>query len=205
MIKYFFISFFLLSSVLGFSQIGLGTTGGIDFYQRYVNPKDDIAYPASGNVLLNLVYGPRFWVGTKSISLSLEAQANLGITAFAIKDFKGMTEVAFPFLAKINFNGLSGFMPGFSKGFSVGGGIQYTRTELFRNETYKKKGVEREFFKTYIFEINYGFGSFGSSGYFYLRYGMDFEDDASVLNIGLLYSINKTYVNKYKDYSKSKK
>ncbi len=188
-----------------FSQIGFGTVGGIDLYQRYVNPEDEIAYPASGNAMLNLIYGPKVWLGNKYISLSVEAQINLGLTSFAVKDFKGMGAVAFPLIAKINYKGLSGFLPGFAKGVSIGGGLQYSKTELIFSKIYRDKGVKRSFFKTYVMEIDYGIGSFGSAGYFYLRYGMNKNSEASTLNIGILYNINRTYVKKHKDYIKPKK
>jgi len=188
-----------------FSQIGFGTVGGIDLYQRYVNPKDEIAYPAAGNALFNLIYGPKIWLGSKYISLSLEAQINLGITSFAIKDFKGLGAVSFPLMAKFNYKGLSGFLPGFAKGFSLGGGIQYSKTELIFNKTYKNKGVTRGFFKVYVLEFDLGVGSFGSAGYFYIRYGLNNKTEASTLNIGVLYNINKTYVKKHKDYIKPSK
>jgi len=185
-----------------FSQIGFGTIGGIDLYQRYVNPKDDIAYPASGNAMLNLIYGTKVWLGTENISLSLEGQVNLGVTSFALKDFKGMGAVAFPLMAKINYRGLSMFLPGYAKGFSIGGGIQYTKTELIFSKTYRDKGVSRSMFKTYVIEMNMGVGSFGSAGYFYVRYGFNKDTEASVFNIGILYNINKTYVKQHKDYIK---
>ena len=199
----FVVIIFIYSNL--FSQIGFGTVGGIDLYQRYVNPKDEIAYPAAGNAMLNLIYGPKIWLGTKDISLSVEAQLNLGLTSFAIKDFKGLGAVSFPLLAKINYKGLSGFLPGFAKGVALGGGVQYTKTELIFNKNFKNKGVARGFFKTYVFEIDYGVGSFGSGGYFYVRYGIDNNTDASSLNIGVLYNINKTYVEKHKDYIKPDK
>ncbi len=188
-----------------FSQIGFGTVGGIDLYQRYVNPKDEIAYPAAGNAMFNLIYGPKIWLGSKYISLSMEAQINLGITSFAIKDFKGLGAVSFPLMAKVNYKGLSGFLPGFAKGFSLGGGIQYSKTELIFNKNYKNKGVTRDFFKVYVLEFDLGVGSFGSAGYFYIRYGLNNKTEASTLNIGVLYNINKTYVKKHKDYIKPRK
>ncbi len=195
----------MLFTIKIFSQIGFGTVGGIDLYQRYVNPKDDIAYPAAGNAMLNLIYGPKIWLGTKNISLSLEAQINLGLTSFALKDFKGLGAVSFPIMTKINYKGLTGLLPGYAKGFAIGGGIQYSKTELIFNKSYRNKGVKRGLFKTYIIEIDYGVGSFGSAGYFYFRYGFNNDDDATSLNIGVLYNINKTFVKKHKDYMKPKR
>ena len=82
-IIYFFHSYIYRFS--SFGQFGFGTVGGFDFYQRYKNPVDNIAYPASGNALLNIIYGPKIWIGSKKFSVSLEGQVNLGLTSFASK------------------------------------------------------------------------------------------------------------------------
>ena len=185
---------------LTFSQIGFGTTGGIDFYQRYTNPDDGIAYPSAGNVLLNFVFGPKIWVGNKNVSLSVEMPFNLGMTTLAIKDFKGMGSFAVPVIGKLNFSALSGFYPAFGKGMSVGAGIQWTRTELLLLRRYKEKNVKRKFFKTYVLEIDFGYGSFGTAGYVYVRAGKSFRSGAKILNIGVLVSINSTYTKKNVEY-----
>ncbi len=192
-------------SLEAYNQIGLGTVKGIDFYQKYNNPVDNIAHPGSGNTLLNFIWGPRVWLGGKDFSISLEAQVNLGISSLAIKDFKGLGAVSFPALLKINFKGLSGFYPGFADGFSFGVGMQWFKTELFYlSESYKNKGVKRKLNKTYIAQIDFGYGSFGSSGSIYIRYGKNFDTDASVFNLGLLVSINKLFIRKHKKYKKNR-
>lgn len=189
-----------------FAQIGFGTVGGLDFYQRYSNPDDNIAYRSSGNAILNLVWGPRVWIGIKEVSLSVEGQVNLGLTSLALKDYKGIGALAFPVIAKVNFKGLSGIYAGFSPGISLGVGMQWSKTELFYlSKTFKDKGVVRNFNKTYIVQIDFGVGSFGSAGSFYVRYGRNFETKASVLNTGIIISINSSYSKKHKEYQKPPK
>ena len=194
------VAVFFLLPWFTYSQFGLGTTGGIDFYQRYTNPADDIAYSSAGNILLNIVFGPRVWAGAKNASISVEVPFDFGLTTLAIKDFKGLGSFAVPVIAKVNFGALSGFYPAFGKGISIGAGIQWSRTELLLKRNYKNKGVERKFFKTYIIELDVGYGSFGTSGYLYLRYGKDFNSSAKTLNFGILVSINNTYVRKNTEY-----
>lgn len=204
--KMFLVSLFLLFVFNSYSQIGFGTVGGLDFYQRYSNPDDNIAYRSSGNALFNIVWGPRVWIGKKNLSLSVEGQVNLGLTSLALKDYKGLGSVAFPVIAKINFKGLSGFYAGFSPGISLGAGMQWSKTELFYlSKNYKDKGVERKFNKTYIAQIDFGAGSFGTAGSFYVRYGRNFDTKASILNTGIIISINNSYIKKHKEYQKPEK
>jgi hypothetical protein len=169
------------------AQFEFGYTSGFDLYQRYKNPVDDLAYPGAGNAILSLNAGPKLWIGSPKISLSLEAQANLGLLTLSLKDYKGLGSVSFPMLAKLNFNALSGMTKDFGAGWAVGGGIAYTRTELFYlSEKYKDLGVNRTFYPTYIAEINFGGGGYANIGYFYVRYGYHFDTKASVLNIGIM-------------------
>ena len=200
----------ILVSVLVFTlrsnaQIGLGTVKGIDLYQKYNNPVDNIAHNGSGNTLLNFIWGPRVWLGGKSFSISVEAQINLGITSLAIKDYKGLGAVSFPALFKLNYKGLSGFFPGFANGVSLGVGMQWFKTELFYlSDAYKDLGVQRKFNKTYIAQLDFGYGSFGSSGAMYLRYGRNFKTKASVFNLGLIFSVNNSFIRKHIKYKKDR-
>jgi len=187
------------------AQLGFGTVKGIDLYQKYNNPVDNIAHNGSGNTLLNFIWGPRVWLGGKSFSVSVEGQINLGISSLAIKDYKGLGAVSFPALFKLNYKGLSGFFPGFADGVSLGVGMQWFKTELFYlSDKYKKLGVNRKFNKTYILQIDYGYGSFGSSGALYLRYGRNFDTKASIFNLGLIFSINNSYIKKHIKYKKNR-
>ena len=190
---------FLFSGFLSFGQIGFGTVGGFDFYQRYKNPVDNIAYPASGNAMLNFIYGPKIWIGSKKFSVSVEGQVNLGLTSFALKDYKGIGAVSFPVIGKLNFKGLSGFHTGFATGFSVGGGIQWSKTELFYLEKkYKDEGLKRGFYDVIFGQIDIGVGSFGTDGSFYVRYGFNPDNKAKILNIGMVFNSNKTFKKKMK-------
>ena len=198
--KKLFIFFLLLfTGFPSFGQFGFGTVGGFDFYQRYKNPVDNIAYPASGNALLNFIYGPKIWIGSKKFSVSLEGQINLGLTSFALKDYKGLGAVSFPIIGKLNFKGLSGFHTGFATGFSLGGGIQWSKTELFYlDNKYKNEKVVREFFDVIFGQIDIGVGSFGTDGSVYVRYGYNPDNKAKVLNIGMVFNSNKTFKKKMK-------
>ncbi len=203
--RFLIITAISLLSSLSYAQIGFGTSAGLDIYQRYSNPVDDIAYPASGNLLLNFIFGPKIWIGGKKISLSVEAQANLGLTSLAIKDFKGLGAFSLPVIAKLNFNGLSGFYQGFAPGFAIGGGLQWSKTELYYlSDEYEDKGVVRNFNRTFIAELDVGVGSFGKILYGYIRYGMDFDNKASVLNIGFIADINYSFKKKDIPYEKPK-
>jgi len=202
MIKSFFLLIFVLITFNAFTQIGFGTVGGFDFYQRYQNPKDNIAYPASGNAILNIIYGPKIWFGGKSFSVSFEGHVNLGLTAFALKDFKGFGAISFPLIGKLNFNGLSGFHTGFAKGFSLGSGIQYSKTELYYlNNDYKDKGVKRPFYDVIFGQIDIGVGSFGTDASIYVRYGFNMEKKSKVLNVGMVFNSNKTFKKKMRKLS----
>jgi hypothetical protein len=185
---------FLLYSLVLNAQIGFGTVGGLDIYQRFSNPEDNLAYPAAGNLLFNFIYGPKIFVGSKNLSASLETQANIGLTSLAVKNFKGVGALSFPILCKLNFKGLSGFSTGLSSGYAIGAGIQFSKTELFGllNE-YENKGVKRDFFKTYFAQIDFGYGSFGIDGSFYLRLGYNPEKKSNTFNFGLVYNSNHTF------------
>ena len=197
--RYFILIPVLFSFNLLLGQIGFGTVSGFDLYQRYRNPVDEIAYPASGNAFLNFIYGPKIWIGGPKFSVSAEGQVNLGLTSLAVKDFKGLGAVSFPVMAKFNFNGLSGFHSGFKSGFSIGGGMQWTKTELYYlSGKYKDRGVSRDFFDVYFVQVDLGFGSFGTDSAFYIRYGTNPDNKANVLNIGVVISKNKSFKKKIK-------
>jgi len=188
------------------AQIGYGSSFGIDLYQRYSNPEDGIASPSAGNALLNILWGPRIWIGGTKVSASIEGQINIGLTSFSLKDFKGLGAVSFPVIFKLNTKGLSGFYPGFAKGVSFGAGFQWSKTELYHlSNSFKEKGGERNFNRTIIGQIDLGYGSFGTSGALYFRYGKNIDTDANSLNIGIFLSINKSYVKKNIEYIKIRK
>lgn len=179
-------------------KFGVGLTMGGDFYQRYANPEnpaDSGALRSAGNVLLNSTMGPKIWVGGRRFSLSVETQLVLGYTAFGIREYKGMGSVAYPIMAHLNFNGLSGFSNNnFGTGFSIGGGIQYSRTELY-GTTREYENLDRKLFPTYVAEVKLGLGGKGVMVDLYARYGLGFDGNnqlngANSLNIGLSSAFN---------------
>jgi hypothetical protein len=186
---------FLFISQIAMAQFGYGLTITNDIYHRYTNPKttSNNAYRSAGSAILNLGVGPKIWIGGKNTSLSLEAQAVWGMLGFAVKDFKGLGTVAYPILAKINFNGLSGLDREGRLGLSLGGGIQYARTELYGVND--KFGVERSLYRTYVVQAGYGFGltGFGVAGF--ARYGWN-KEKANALSIGLQWDFNADQLKK---------
>ncbi|MCZ2101434.1 MAG: hypothetical protein LC107_07860 [Chitinophagales bacterium] len=174
------------------AQIGYGLTASTDLYHRYVNPKDDILSPSSGSAILNLGAGPKIWIGGKGFSFSAEGQAVVGFLSLSTKDYKGLGSVAFPVLGKFNFKGLSGLNSEGQLGFSIGGGIQWNKTELWGlTDKAAEKGVKRDFFPTYVVQAGWGFGISGFTLQGIVRYGFNPDDHKSnTLNVGFQYDFN---------------
>lgn len=194
----------LLLSVLSFTvvsaQFGIGAVVSNDIYQRYSNPSDDIAYGGAGSTLLNIGVGPKIWLGNPSFSVSAEAQANLGLFGLGLKDYKGLGMVSFPLMAKLNFAGLSGLDREGRFGLSIGGGLQWNKTELYYlKNSFEDQGVTRDYFKTYVGEIAYGFGISGFSGQVYLRVGVNPDEESNSFNFGLKYDFNIPKLRKITD------
>ena len=181
LIKKLLILLVLLISHQSYSQIEFGYVLGTDFYQRIKNPADELASPSAGNVLLNYFLGPKVWIGGPDFSLSLEGQANIGFTTLSIKDYKGLGSVSFPLMAKLNFGGMTGMDREFDLAFALGGGVQYSKSELFYlSKSYKDKGVIRALNPTYIIEAALGYGGFGLDGGLYVRYGFHPDNEARI-------------------------
>ncbi len=173
------------------AQFGYGAVVYWDAYSRYLNPSDDIANRSAGSAVANLGIGPKLWVGGKGVSLSVEATANLGILGLSTKDYKGLGIVSFPLLAQLNFGGSSSFSNSGKLGFSIGGGLQYNKTELYYlSQEYKDKGVTRDFFTTYIGQVGVGFGLNGVVINGFFRYGFHPDSDARTYNMGLQFDLN---------------
>ncbi len=184
-------SFLFFIAQPSFAQFGLGLTYNWDIYQRYVNPEanDGNDQRSSGNAFLNLGVGPKMWVGGEDFSFSVEGKAVISPTALDINQYKGLGAVAFPLTARFNIGAFSGFKSNVNWGLSVGGGIQYSRTELFGLKS-EFQNLERDFFETYFGELSIGFG--GGEGIdigLFVRYGVG-PDNASTLNIGTNININ---------------
>ncbi|MEE9439313.1 MAG: hypothetical protein V3V14_09965 [Saprospiraceae bacterium] len=186
-----FLSVFFIANS-GFSQFGYGVTASTDVYHYYQNPEDNTGVSTSaGSLLLNLGVGPKLWLGAESFSVSIEAQATIGLFGLSVKDYKGLGTVSYPILAKLNFGGLSGLDKEGKFGLSIGAGIQYTKTELYYlTDEFEAKGGKRELYKVYVGQIGYGFGMSGVSAQAFVRYGYDPETNAKVFNFGVQYDLN---------------
>jgi len=96
------------------------------------------------------------WFGGEDFSFSVEGQVSLGTLGFSAGDYKGLGIASVPLMAKLNFNGLSSFDKEGKFGWSVGGGLQYSRTELYYlANDFEDIGGERSWFKTYIGQVGY--------------------------------------------------
>ena len=111
--------------------------------------------------------------------------------SLALNDYKGLGAVSFPVMAKLNFQGLSALNREGKFGFSIGAGIQWSKTELFGlKNSFEEQGVSRDLFKTYILEAAYGFGMSGFTLHAFVRYGWNKGTDANTLNFGIGYDFN---------------
>ena len=182
------------------AQFGYGLTVNYMLYERFNNPDEDPYYDAAGNALLNLGMGPKIWVGNMNFSVSAEASANIGFLGLAVKDYKGLGMASFPMLINLNFKGLSGFDPEWRPGFSIGGGVQYSRTELYGvTNKFDKRGVDRKLFPTYILHAAYGTGfqGFGIGGF--VRYGFHPDNNANTLSVGIQWDFNAVQLRKIRN------
>ena len=173
------------------SQFGLGLTAAFDAYQRYSNPidPDDGTISNSAGFIGGFGVGPKIWVGGENISISLEGQINYGAWGYSFGDDKGHGLLAFPFMFKANRNAASGFHQDKGIGMSLGAGIQYSRTEVFRDwEVYPD--LERKLFPTYVGELGlHVTEGDGMDLALYIRFGMH-EKEARSFNLGLVYNMN---------------
>jgi len=191
----FFCIIFSFSSRLQAQWISVGNTFGIDLYQFYQNPDTHpLGDYRSGSALANFNWGPKLWLGSGKINASLEAQVSYAPFAFDINDYKGLGAVSFPFIASVNFNGVSttSALPG--TGFSVGGGFVLTNSELyFLSDEYSsfEYADRTQYFPAYFGQLGMGFGARGFSGILYGRYGQG-PDGSSVMSIGFMINVNRT-------------
>ncbi len=174
------------------SQANIGFVSGGDLYQRYVNPDDNSGINrSSGSFLLNGNTGLKFYVGTPKVSLSVESYFNVGSLALNLNDYQGLGAASIPVLAKINFNGLSGLRKvDESRGWSIGGGVQWSRTEwYFISRRAREDGIQRSFFRNYVVEVSFGKGNRSKVQEWFVRVGLDPNVRSSTFNFGL----NTTY------------
>ncbi len=182
------------------SQFAFGVNAKTDLYSRYANPEDGISSRSAGSALLNLGVGPKVWMGTKSAALSVEATAVLSPFALSLGEFKGLGAVAFPMLAKLNFGGLTTLDKDPKFGFAIGGGVQWSRTELFGlKKSFKNQGGERSLFRTYVVEADFGYGLSGFNIHGFVRYGWNNGIGANTFNFGVAYDFNIRALKEYTD------
>lgn len=191
--KSFFIliAFFFGFSYTLMSQFGIGLKGTLDAYQRYANPldPDDGTKSNSAGHIGGVGIGPKIWIGGENFSVSFEGEITYGTYGYSFNDDKGYGILAFPLLMKFNRNGASGFFRKQGAGISLGGGIQYNRTEVFRDwEAYPD--LKRTFFPTYIGELGlHAASGDGADLALYLRLGYG-EKEARSLNVGIIIQFN---------------
>ena len=172
------------------AQFAYGFTMKTELYNRYANPSDDIASRSAGSALVNIGLGPKLWFGGKKFAVSPEATVVFSPLALSTGDFKGIGAVSFPLMVKLQFGGLSSFVDN-RFGFALGGGLQYTRTELFGlSNEFEELGVERNYFRTYIIEADFGFGTSGFTIHGLIRYGFNPDTDANTISVGVGYDFN---------------
>jgi hypothetical protein len=186
-ISSFIIILLIVSAFKARSQIRFSMNYGLDFYQHFTNPEiaGDTTMRNAGNAITNIIIGPKFYFGFKNFSVSGEAQANWGITALCLKEFKGVGALSLPLLCKLNFGGLSGINADMGKfGISLGGGMQYSMTEIYGlTDEFKNSSAKRDLFKLTIAEIQIGYRAESGVASFYVRYGKG-ENNSSVFHIG---------------------
>ncbi len=187
----FFIILFVCFSHYGYGQIGYGLTAKTELYSRYSNPPDDISSPSAGSALLNIGLGPKLWFGIGDFAISPEAAVIFSPLALSSGEYKGLGALSFPIMVKMQFQGLSNFNRDGKFGFSIGGGVQYTRTELFGlKDELAEAGVTRGYFKTYVVEADFGFGLSGFNLHGLIRYGFNRDISANTISIGVGYDFN---------------
>jgi hypothetical protein len=191
MVKFFqcVVLIILFFSSIAFSKLKVGISGYYDIYQSYVNPDipSDTTLKGTGSVLGSFGLCPKLCLGVNYISLSVEGGINYAPFAFDGDEFKGFGSLAFPVMVKINILGLSNID---SEGFGVGlgCGLQYSKTELYGKPIGYTKSIKRDYFKTYILEIDLGSGGVKGNSAFFIRYGFG-DNKSSTLNIGICVNI----------------
>jgi len=183
------------------AQFGIGLTASNDIYQYYQNPDDETGESTSaGSAIFNLGVGPKIWLGGNDFSVSVEAQATIGLLGLSVKDYKGLGMASFPIMAKFNFAGLSALDKEGKFGWSIGAGIQYSKTELYYLEnSFEGKDGNRDMFKLYVAQFGYGFGMSGFTGHGFVRFGYDPDNGAKALNVGIQYDFNLPKLRKISD------
>ncbi len=183
------------------AQVGIGLTSSYDLYQYFRNPEDGTGQSRSaGSAMLNFGLGPKIWFGGEDFSFSVEGQASIGLLGLSLGDYKGLGVASIPLMAKLNFGGLSAMDREGRFGWSIGGGLQYSHTEIFYlKDDFEDQEGERNWYRTYIGQVGYGFGMSGFAAYGYVRGGYDSETKACNANLGIQLDFNFSMLNKIDD------
>lgn len=172
-------------------QFGAGLTFGYGLYNWYQHPNiaSDTLKRSSG-ATGGFHIGPKLWVGRKNFSVSVEGQINYTLFTLDLAENKGMGSLDFPIMLLFNFKGLANlYEPEFyGWGLSFGGGIQYSKTELYSIPD-EFKDIDRPFFRTYIFNVNLGYALGRQTIYWHFRFGFN-EQRALSLNYGISWGWN---------------
>jgi len=193
-------AFMLVGISANAQNFGYGATLRTELYSHYSNPPDGIASRSAGSVLANIGIGPKVWIGGPDFAFSPEVSVVFSPFALSIADFKGLGAVSFPIIGKFELLGNSNLNKDGKFGFSIGGGVQYNRTELwYLKPSVREQGVERSFFRTYVIEADFGYGLSGFDVHFFIRYGFANDTGANSLNIGIGYDFNAPLLKKATD------
>lgn len=179
-------------------KLGVGVTYGADVYQHFRNPgiaSDSLKY-GLGSALFNFNIGPKFWMGVRDFSMSIEGQIGFAPFALDIDQYKGLGAFYFPVAVGLNYRGLSTFREAGGWGLGLAAGTQFTRTDVyFLKEEFED--IDRSFYQTIFGQLNFGFGSKYSSIFAYVRYG-EGEMEAQNWNVGVMLDFNLTHRSKMK-------
>jgi hypothetical protein len=195
----FITSLLLCSSLFVNAQFGAGFGAEINAYSRYVNPKmpNDSLERSAGQLGGFLpAFGPKVWLGNDKFALTLEGKINLKLYTVNIKfrEYQGLGSISFPVMAKLNFRGKHLEKLGEYLHFYAGGGIQWTKTELYlRPEEYKD--IDRPYFTTYVAELGFGIGPVGVNKCVFVRFGVG-DKSTSTFNIGLSFNTDLIFLKK---------
>lgn len=177
---------FAAVSFSSFAQINTSLIIGLELYQRYTNPEDFGPTDngrSSGAVIPGVPIGLELSYGRGNHGVAVEGGFNLAPWAIDIDHPKGWGALSFPMLFKYNFGALSPTSKTKLWGYALGGGVQYSRTELFGLNS-KFRNLDRKFFSSYIAQLDLGGGIGGFSAYLYLRLGIG-DGKSFTTNIGL--------------------
>jgi len=153
-------------------QVGYGLGLGLGVYDWYGNPPDDIASRSAGSVMLNVGIHPKMWFGGPDFAVSPEIGVVFSPLALSLGNYKGLGAVSFPLMVKFEFLGNSNFNKDGKMGFAIGGGVQYSETELWYLKPSFKSGFDAHVF---------------------VRYGWDNDTGANTFTIGIGGDINAPF------------